>query len=34
VTAGIWACVKLQWSWLGGVTEREAEPLRETAAVA
>jgi glycerol-3-phosphate dehydrogenase (NAD(P)+) len=33
VTARIWACVKLQWEWLGGVTEAEPEPLRATAHV-
>ena len=33
VTARIWACVKLQWEWLGGVTEQQSEPVRETARV-
>jgi hypothetical protein len=33
VTARIWACVKLQWEWLGGATEAAPEPLRETASV-
>jgi glycerol-3-phosphate dehydrogenase (NAD(P)+) len=33
VTARIWACVKLQWEWLGGATEAEPEPTRETARV-
>ena len=31
VTERVWACVKLQWAWLGGAVEAETEPVRETA---
>jgi len=31
VTERVWACVKLQWAWLGGAVEVETEPVRETA---
>jgi glycerol-3-phosphate dehydrogenase (NAD(P)+) len=34
VTNRIWACVKLQWEWLGGATEPNFERLRETARAA
>ena len=34
VTERVWACVKLQWAWLGGVVEDEPEPVRETARAA
>ena len=32
VTERVWACVKLQWAWLGGTPEPEPEPapVRET----
>jgi glycerol-3-phosphate dehydrogenase (NAD(P)+) len=33
VTASVWACVKLQWEWLGGATDSEPELLRQTAHV-
>jgi len=33
VTARIWACVNLQWDWLGAVTEQPSDPVRETADV-
>ena len=28
VTARIWACVNLQWEWLGGVAAQRDEPAR------
>ena len=31
VTDRVWACVKLQWAWLGGAVEAESEPAKETA---
>ena len=31
VTDRAWACVKLQWAWLGGEVEIEPAPIRETA---
>jgi 1-acyl-sn-glycerol-3-phosphate acyltransferase len=34
VTDRVWACVKLQWAWLGGAVDPEPEPVRETAKVA
>jgi 1-acyl-sn-glycerol-3-phosphate acyltransferase len=30
VTERVWACVKLQWAWLGGEVPSEPEPVRET----
>ena len=30
VTERVWACVKLQWAWLGGAVEAEPAPVRET----
>jgi glycerol-3-phosphate dehydrogenase (NAD(P)+) len=30
VTERVWACVKLQWAWLGGAVETESAPVRET----
>jgi glycerol-3-phosphate dehydrogenase (NAD(P)+) len=30
VTERVWACVKLQWAWLGGAVETETAPVRET----
>ncbi len=30
VTDRVWACVKLQWAWLGGAVEPEPVPRRET----
>ncbi len=30
VTDRVWARVKLQWAWLGGVVEPETTPVRET----
>jgi len=30
VTERVWACVKLQWAWLGGAVATESAPLRET----
>ena len=30
VTERVWACVKLQWAWLGGAVEPEPAPVRET----
>jgi 1-acyl-sn-glycerol-3-phosphate acyltransferase len=30
VTERVWACVKLQWAWLGGDVEPEPAPVRET----
>jgi 1-acyl-sn-glycerol-3-phosphate acyltransferase len=30
VTTRVWACVKLQWAWLGGAVEPEPAPVRET----
>ena len=30
VTERVWACVKLQWAWLGGAVEPEHVPVRET----
>jgi 1-acyl-sn-glycerol-3-phosphate acyltransferase len=30
VTERIWACVSLQWVWLGGATGASAEPAEET----
>jgi hypothetical protein len=32
VTDRIWACVRLQWDWLGGVRALPARPPREGAA--
>jgi 1-acyl-sn-glycerol-3-phosphate acyltransferase len=29
VTGRVWACVKLQWAWLGGAVEPETAPARE-----
>lgn len=34
VTERIWACVSLQWEWLGGVAPRREEPARTRAAPA
>jgi 1-acyl-sn-glycerol-3-phosphate acyltransferase len=34
VTERIWACVSLQWEWLGGVAPRREDPARTTAAPA
>jgi len=31
VTERIWACVSLQWEWLGGVAPRREDPARTTA---
>jgi hypothetical protein len=31
VTERVWACVKLQWAWLGGAVEAAPEALEETA---
>ncbi|HET9094266.1 MAG TPA: lysophospholipid acyltransferase family protein [Solirubrobacteraceae bacterium] len=31
VTERVWACVKLQWAWLGGAVEPEAETVQEAA---
>lgn len=31
VTERVWACVSLQWAWLGGETQAQAEPLRQVA---
>ena len=31
VTERIWACVRLQWAWLGGTVESEPQPVREAA---
>jgi glycerol-3-phosphate dehydrogenase (NAD(P)+) len=31
VTERVWACVKLQWAWLGGAVEAEPEALKEKA---
>jgi 1-acyl-sn-glycerol-3-phosphate acyltransferase len=31
VTERVWACVRLQWAWLGGAVQTESEPVRETA---
>lgn len=30
VTERVWACVKLQWAWLGGEVPSEPAPVRET----
>jgi glycerol-3-phosphate dehydrogenase (NAD(P)+) len=30
VTERVWACVALQWAWLGGAVAPEPEPARET----
>jgi hypothetical protein len=30
VTDRVWACVKLQWAWLGGAVEPKPAPVRET----
>ncbi|MGH2835506.1 MAG: lysophospholipid acyltransferase family protein [Solirubrobacteraceae bacterium] len=30
VTDRVWACVKLQWAWLGGAVETAPAPVRET----
>ena len=30
VTDRVWACVRLQWAWLGGAVEPEPAPVRET----
>jgi len=30
VTERVWACVKLQWAWLGGAVEPEPAPVRES----
>lgn len=30
VTERVWACVRLQWAWLGGAVAPESEPVRET----
>jgi 1-acyl-sn-glycerol-3-phosphate acyltransferase len=30
VTERVWACVKLQWAWLGGAVEPAPAPVRET----
>jgi len=30
VTERVWACVKLQWAWLGGAVAAEVAPLTET----
>jgi 1-acyl-sn-glycerol-3-phosphate acyltransferase len=30
VTDRVWACVRLQWAWLGGAVEHEPAPVRET----
>jgi glycerol-3-phosphate dehydrogenase (NAD(P)+) len=30
VTERVWACVKLQWAWLGGAVESEPAAVRET----
>ncbi len=29
VTDRVWACVRLQWAWLGGAVETEVEPVPE-----
>lgn len=29
-TERVWACVKLQWAWLGGAVEPEQKPILET----
>jgi 1-acyl-sn-glycerol-3-phosphate acyltransferase len=29
VTERVWACVKLQWAWLGGAVEGEPAPIKE-----
>ena len=34
VTDRVWACVKLQWAWLGGAVEVEAPRVRATARAA
>jgi 1-acyl-sn-glycerol-3-phosphate acyltransferase len=34
VTERVWACVSLQWAWLGGEVERELERAHEVARVA